>query len=61
MPAQTFPGTCSFCGETFTTRTIKRHLANCAKRQEADLKLAGNKKARLLDLYQLQVEGYGML
>ena len=60
MPAQTFPGLCSFCGETFTTRTIKRHLANCAKRQEAESKVAHSKKARTLPLYQLQVEGPGM-
>ncbi len=59
MSAPTFPGTCSFCGETFTTRTIKRHLANCAKRQEVEAKAARSKKAKTLPLYQLQVEGIG--
>jgi hypothetical protein len=59
MPAPAFPGTCSFCGETFTTRTIKRHLANCAKRQETEATAARSKKAKTLPLYQLQVEGRG--
>ena len=59
MPAPAFPGTCSFCGETFTTRTIKRHLTNCAKRQETEAKAARSKKAKTLPLYQLQVEGLG--
>jgi hypothetical protein len=59
MAIPTFPGTCSFCGETFTTRTIKRHLTQCTKRQEAEVKLAKSKKARTLPLYQLQVEGLG--
>ena len=59
MPAPAFPGTCSFCGETFTTRTIKRHLTLCAKRQADEAKLAKSKKAKALPLYQLQVEGLG--
>jgi Plasmid pRiA4b ORF-3-like protein len=60
MPTPTFPGTCSFCGETFTTRTIKRHLANCNKRQAAESKTASSKKAKTVQLYQLRVEGYGI-
>jgi hypothetical protein len=59
MPAQTFPGTCSFCDGTFTTRTIKRHLTNCVKRQEIGAKAAHSKKTKVLPLYQLQVEGLG--
>jgi hypothetical protein len=59
VPAQAFPGTCSFCGETFTTRTIKRHLDKCAKRQDAKAKAARSKKAKTLPLYLLQVEGLG--
>jgi hypothetical protein len=59
MPTPAFPGTCSFCGETFTTRTIKRHLVNCVKRQEAESKTARSKKAKTVQLYQLQVEGFG--
>lgn len=59
MPTQAFPGTCSFCGETFTTRTIKRHLSNCVKRQETEAQVTRNKKAKTLSLSQLQVEGLG--
>ena len=59
MPTQSFPGTCSFCGEIFTTRTISQHLAACAKRQEAETKLAHHKKAKTTPLYHLQVEGAG--
>lgn len=59
MPAPAFPGTCAFCNETFTTRTIKRHLANCVKRQEAEAKITRGKKVKTLPLYQLQVEGLG--
>jgi hypothetical protein len=60
MPTPPFPGTCSFCGETFTTRTIKRHLANCNKRQATESKTASGKKAQTMQLYQLRVEGYGI-
>lgn len=60
MAVRTFPGTCSFCSETFTTRTITRHLSTCAKRQEIEAKLTENRRAKTLQLYHLYVEGIGI-
>ncbi len=60
MATPSFSGACSFCGETFTTRTIRRHLTNCGKRQAADAELARSTAAKSVPLYQLKVESRGI-
>ena len=49
------PGTCAYCGETITKRSVAKHLDKCSKRQEA--LLAAEASSRLEEtLWHLRVQ-----
>ena len=52
-------GNCTYCGQVFTKSGMTKHLAVCAKRNDAISKAAGN-KGKPVNLYHLRIQAAGL-